>query len=145
MNYKVKNKTLFKIYDYDWETPYQLFANDNIAYYNRKNEMKLDCMDKSFEMVFTKSLIMRITKLTSNTGEVASIIIDVHGLTCKEAKRFINNVVNITRASCIVEVIHGYRHGTRIKDMLWKSYYNPNIRQIVADQSNPGVTYLQPA
>ena len=40
MNYKVKNKTLFKIYDYDWETPYQLFANDNIAYYNRKNEMK---------------------------------------------------------------------------------------------------------
>ena len=40
MNYKVKNKTLFKIYDYDYETPYQLFANDNIAYYNRKNEMK---------------------------------------------------------------------------------------------------------
>ena len=74
--------------------------------------MKLDCMDKSFEMVFTKSLIMRINQLTSNSGEVARIIIDVHGLTCREAKRFINNVVNITKDTCDVEVIHGYRHGT---------------------------------
>ena len=40
MNYKVKNKTLFKISDYDWETSYQLFDNDNIVYYSRKNEMK---------------------------------------------------------------------------------------------------------
>ena len=40
MNYKVKNKTLFKISDYDSETPYQLFTNDNIIYYNRINEMK---------------------------------------------------------------------------------------------------------
>jgi len=107
--------------------------------------MDIDYMHGRFEMIFTESMIDRMRLLTSLDGEVEKIIVDVHGLTCKEAERFINNIVNITRGCCVVEVIHGYRHGTRIKEMLRQRFRNPIIKEIVGDQWNLGVTYLQPA
>ena len=39
MNYKDKNKTLFKISDEDFSSPFQLFDNDALVYYNKKNKM----------------------------------------------------------------------------------------------------------
>ena len=106
--------------------------------------MKADQMNDRFAMIFEKSMTTRIRLLTSPNGEVERITLDVHGLTCRKAKRFINNIINLTWGDCVVEVIHGYRHGTRIKDMLRQRFINPYIKRIVADQRNHGVTYLQP-
>ena len=106
--------------------------------------MQLDCTTSRLHIVFTDAEINRMTLLTSLERDVEKIILDVHGMTCREAERFINNVVNITRGTCVVEIIHGYRHGTRIKEMLRQRFLNPKIIRIVGDQYNLGITYLQP-
>lgn len=98
-----------------------------------------------YETVFAKPVLERIRIITFPSGEVMKISVDVHGLTCREAKRFISNVINISRGFCTIEIIHGYRHGTRIKDMLRNGFSNPNVKEIVADFRNYGITYLQPS
>ena len=98
-----------------------------------------------YETVFAKPALERISIITSPSREVMKISVDVHGLTCREARRFISNVVNISGGFCVIEIIHGYRHGSRIKDMLQNRFSNPHISQIATDFTNPGVTCLQPA
>ena len=95
--------------------------------------MKSDHMRSRFEMIFAEPMIERISLLTSLSGEVEKIIVDVHGLTCQEAKQFIRNIVNVTKGICIVKVIHGYKHGTKIKEMLRKRFMNPYIKHIIGD------------
>ncbi len=107
--------------------------------------MKAEDLRDRLRMIYTDSMIERILVLSSLEGEIEKIIIDVHELSCQEAKQFINNVINISFGSFTVEVIHGYRHGTKIKDMLRKKFLNPYIKLIIPDQVNLGVTYLQPA
>lgn len=106
--------------------------------------MNAKLMIDRFQMIFTEAITARINLLTSPLGEVEKAVLDVHGLTCREAMRFINNVVNLTKGACTVEVIHGYRHGTKIKDSLRQQFLNPRVI-IMPDQWNLGVTYLQPA
>ena len=105
--------------------------------------MNAKLMSERFQIIFAKTITNRIKLLTSPSGEVEKVILDVHGLTCKEALRSINNVIKLTKASCSVEVIHGYKHGSKIKDSLWQQFSNPKIR-IIPDHRNLGITYLQP-
>lgn len=98
-----------------------------------------------FETVFAEPMLERIRIAASPEGEAVKITIDVHGLTCREAKRFISNTVNLSGGCCITEIIHGYRQGTRIRDMIRNKFSNPHIRHIIADFRNPGITCLQPA
>ena len=106
--------------------------------------MNAKLMINRFQMIFTEATTARIRLLASPSGEVEKVVLDVHGLTCREAMRFINNVINLTRSESTVEVIHGYRHGTKIKDSLRQCFSNPKIC-IIPDQWNFGVTYLHPA
>ena len=106
--------------------------------------MNAKLMIDIFQMIFTEATMAKIRLLTSPAGEVEKVVLDVHGLTCREAIRFINNVVNLTRGESTVEVIHGYRRGTKIKDSLRQRFSNPKI-SIMPDQWNLGVTYLRPA
>lgn len=106
--------------------------------------MKAEDLRDRLKIIYTDSMIRRILVPSSHEGEIEKIIIDVHELSCKEAKQFISNVINISFGSFTVEVIHGYRHGTKIKDMLRKKFMNPYIKLIIPDQINLGVTYLQP-
>ena len=80
--------------------------------------MKIGQMHCRFEMIFGKSTIARISLLISLDREAEKIILDFHGLSCREAERFTHNIVNVTRGGCLIEGIHGYRKRTRIKDML---------------------------
>ena len=104
--------------------------------------MDFDLMNRRFKMIFTEEQISRIKLVMRNDWARKTIVVDVHGLTCKEAERFINNIINVTRASCIVEVIHGYRHGVSIKNMLSKTFKNPRVLLKVTEGANLGVTYL---
>jgi len=71
-----------------------------------------------------------------------NITVDVHGLKCCEARRFINNLINLLRMSFQLIVIHGYNHGTAIKDMLATDFSNPHVRKSYPDSYNQGVTHL---
>lgn len=96
---------------------------------------------KCLEMVFSKEEIERISiNIVDTISQEVSI--DVHGMTCREAKRFINNIVNLSNRTCQITVIHGFRHGTSIKDMLWNNYANPHVCGMEPTRYNQGRTIL---
>lgn len=70
------------------------------------------------------------------------IIVDVHGMKCCEAKRFINNIINISMRKVKITVIHGYNHGTAIRDMIRNGYQNSHIKYVIPDERNQGVTRI---
>lgn len=70
------------------------------------------------------------------------IIADVHGMKCYEAKRFINNIINIAMTKIKLTIVHGYNHGTAIRDMIRQSYNNAHVRYIIPDQQNQGITRI---
>ena len=67
-------------------------------------------------MIFTQTDINRIT--IKETDSKLQVTVDVHGMKCCEAKKFINNIINAVRTAFKLVIIHGYNHGTAIKDML---------------------------
>ena len=73
---------------------------------------------------------------------ISEIICDVHGLSVLEARRIIRNIINITRSPIHLRVIHGYTHGTAIKDMLAQECVADRIVSRVCPESNPGETIM---
>ena len=71
-------------------------------------------VDDRLKMILTQEEINRL-KITESNSEHIKIIADVHGMKCYEARRFINNIINIVRIAFQLVIIHGYNHGTAIK------------------------------
>lgn len=78
------------------------------------------------KMVLTQSELDRISIFEYVSGDTC-ITADVHGMKCHEVKRFINNIINIVRIAFRLVIIHGYNHGTAIKDMLAQNFNNNHI------------------
>ena len=70
------------------------------------------------------------------------VVVDVHGMKCVQARRFLNNIIALMEGAFRVIVIHGYNHGTAIKDMLADNFNNKHIMKRLSDPYNHGVTYL---
>lgn len=95
-----------------------------------------------FSKVFAEDEMARLQSCTSN--DIGTYLrVDVHGLTKSEAKRFINNIINIVREAFGLLVVHGFHHGSSIKTMIRTEFKNPKIAGMYEAPSNPGVTYLQ--
>lgn len=92
-------------------------------------------------MVFTNEEISRLTISEINEGRIR-IVADVHGMKCNQAKRFINNIINTIRVTFQLIIIHGYNHGTAIKDMLAQNFINTHITEKHLDPYNQGVTHM---
>lgn len=91
-------------------------------------------------LVLSKGELDRI-QVRSQENDIR-IIADVHGMKCYEAKRFINNIINLVRMSFKLIVIHGYNHGTAIKDMLSQSFRNNHVSEQYPDPCNQGITCM---
>lgn len=91
------------------------------------------------EFVLPASEIGRVSYRPGDEG--VEIVLDLHGLTCREARRIIVNLVNILRQRVWIVLIHGYRHGTAIKDML-PTIRNEHIAMMQPDPHNQGRTHL---
>lgn len=83
-------------------------------------------------------------RLTVSETDEKSIKIsaDVHGMKCFEARRFINNTIAIVHTDFQLTVIHGYRHGTAIRDMLADNFENSHVREQYQDHFNQGLTHM---
>lgn len=92
------------------------------------------------QMIYSKTDINRlqIKKDHSKTD----IIVDVHGMKCRQARRFLNNIIALMEGAFRIIVIHGYNHGTAIKNMLIDSFNNRHVQKRIPDPYNQGVTYL---
>lgn len=86
----------------------------------------------------------RFTFLSDANGALA-LRGDLHGLSCREARRLLNNLMLLIRDDFDLIVIHGYRHGQAIKDMLWHDYDNRRLAARCGDKKNPGVTLFKVA
>ena len=93
------------------------------------------------KMVLTQSEMNRI-KISESLSGIIRITADVHGMKCYEARRFINNIINIVRTAFQLVIIHGYNHGTAIKEMLAQNFTNDHICEQFPDPRNQGVTHM---
>ena len=98
-------------------------------------------VNSRLKMIFTQEEINRL-KITEIDENKIRIIADVHGMKCSQARRFINNIINAVRVAFQLIVIHGYNHGTAIKDMLAENFSNSHIVEQHADFYNQGVTHM---
>lgn len=87
-------------------------------------------------MVLTKEDINRIQEYPDR------MFVDLHGKSRKEAKQLLNNIINIIRHPFTIEVVHGYNHGTALKDMIITEEINPRIISRNVPAYNVGETIL---
>lgn len=92
-------------------------------------------------MIFTTDELSKI-EIEDNVTQL-NIIVDVHGMKCREVKRFLNNIINLIRGRYLMTVIHGYIHGNAIEEMIAKETINYKITKRYQDTWQYGVTYLQ--
>ncbi len=103
--------------------------------------MNQDCeyIQHRLSSIMSKSEMARISMKSS---DMFCITVDVHGMKCCQAKRFINNIINIVRIIFHLIIIHGYNHGTAIKDMLSYKFSNIHITNQYVDPYNQGMTHI---
>lgn len=90
--------------------------------------------------LFTDKDIERVVWKASEDNCIV-LSVDLHQMTCKEARRFIRNIISLFGQSTItVELIHGYIHGTAIKEMILTQEISPRITEIQTLSYNPGVS-----
>ncbi len=81
---------------------------------------------------------------SSITGHT-KVLVDIHGMTCCAAKRYINNIINIvstlSQNTCHMTIIHGYNHGTVLQQMVRNALVNKHITERIIDDKNPGITH----
>ncbi len=72
-----------------------------------------------------------------------TIELDLHGMTCAQAQTAIDAALRRARPSTYrLEVIHGYRGGTELRDMVRRVYArHPKVKRLELGL-NPGSTVL---
>ena len=70
------------------------------------------------------------------------IQVDLHEFSCRQAQKTLMNIIAMYRFGFKLEIIHGYNHGTAIKDMIRKDFTNKRIIGKYYPR-NPGRTILE--
>ncbi len=84
----------------------------------------------------------RLKTATYNEEKPSMITYDAHGQTVEEARKTIKNIVNVSLVPLCLTVIHGYHHGTAIKDMLAVEPFSGRLINRYCPARNPGVTVM---
>ena len=95
-------------------------------------------MKERMLFLFSNDEVSRIS-LHEKYGKV-TIFIDVHGLKVREARRLIKNVISLNREKNDICVIHGFNHGTAIKEMISEEDFGNVTKKEV--KGNKGRTLL---
>ena len=81
-------------------------------------------------------------KISHEDDGTPVIQIDLHQMTCKEARKTLTNVIAMYRFGFKLDVIHGYNHGTAIRDMIRTDFSNQRIKGMTFS-TNQGRTVLE--
>lgn len=85
--------------------------------------------------------LCRVEVRFSECGEVI-IKVDLHGMSCRMAQLVINNIISMYRFSFTLDLVHGYNHGTAIKQLINEKICNKRISRKYCNSWNPGETFL---
>lgn len=91
-----------------------------------------------FKIIFGNDDLQRINVISDN-----EVSVDLHGLGTRASIVLVNNVINLNRGKCELSVIHGFNHGTALKDMINNRFHNPRVINMKRVVGNYGVTVLE--
>jgi len=102
--------------------------------------MKSKVIESRFEAIFTKEELERIS-IREECG-IEVVVADLHQMSRAAAKRFIKNIIAAVRLAFELLIVHGYHHGTALRDMFRVDFSNSRIKAVVPDFENDGRTIL---
>ncbi len=88
-------------------------------------------------MIFTNDEIKRCKIMPDGT-----IFVDLHEYSEPEAKRFVSNIISLSREPLHLVLIHGYHGGTVLRNMLRGETFKKRCKNIYADKTNEGRTHF---
>ena len=98
-------------------------------------------METKMQFIFTKEEIERIKEKIKENGH-RTVVVDLHGLSVKKAHRMLLNLIALDRNGYDILAIHGYNHGTAIKNMITADLSSPRIQKKKTPAYNPGQTII---
>ena len=99
-----------------------------------------DYMKRSIIIVQEKDA-GRVRVYKKENGEMV-VSVDLHNMYKEEAKRLINEIIDINHVEFSLEIIHGFNHGTILRNMVQSELKNQRIVNRYSPKWNPGSTYL---
>ncbi len=99
-------------------------------------------MSERIKMIFSKEDVERIREYILENKEHV-IEVDVHGLKARDAKTFLHNLITIDREGYDICVVHGYNHGTAIKEIIYNKFLSDRLVGRITFAHNPGMTILK--
>lgn len=82
-------------------------------------------------------------KVYRNSDDEVVVAVDVHGMTVDKTQGTLNNVIAMMRGAFQLRVVHGYSHGTAIKEMLYTTFKNARATAFVGMKTNYGESYCE--
>ncbi len=80
--------------------------------------------------------------ISEESDGTKTIMVDLHGLNRKSAAKMISNIIAMFMFPFNLVLIHGYNHGTVLKEYIAYDLNNPRITKKSTPYNNPGITYL---
>lgn len=90
-----------------------------------------------FEVLLSDKDMERIS-VSENDG----FYVDLHGMSCQQAIRFLRNLIALVKTACEMTVIHGYTHGQALKEVVRKGNLSAKVVCTKSVAWNPGMTKL---
>lgn len=92
-------------------------------------------------VIFSEEELSRIRERTDN-GQI-TLTVNLHGMSTKNARRFLKNLIALNAGTFNINVIHGFNHGCSIKEMLRNSFISSRIIGVDDVLYNEGMTVLK--
>ncbi len=108
---------------------------------NMGNEIK-ERVNSRIMFVLPKKDRNRLTIKWYDSAEPV-IRIDLHEMKFKEADRLITNIIAVMEGPFTFDIIHGYNHGTVLKEYIHNDLESARILRRYCKNDNPGETYLK--
>ncbi len=99
-------------------------------------------MSERIMFLFSRDEISRINDEVRTDGSHL-ITVDMHGLSTNKAKRFLKNLVAINKEGYEMCIIHGFNHGTAIKEMVKNEKLSERVIEKSPVKNNPGRTNIK--
>ena len=103
--------------------------------------MSCEQMMSNMKFILSGEDLKRIT-VRETEDSLAYIDVDLHGMTRRQAERLVKNIINVNRGKFILNVIHGFNHGTVLKDMMMTNKWSSRVVDRNCPAWNPGQTLL---
>ncbi len=108
----------------------------------RRCEMGYEQMMDRMSYLLPGENLQRVRIGHGPSGEMI-IRLDLHGMRVAQARRVIEGILLLSREDFLLDLIHGYSHGTALKELIFCNLQNTRIRERRSLPHNPGETLLR--